>query len=53
MRGAARGRRHQALPVTHQAVVLNGVNKEPEKGIMKTPPPGRHCSSLTFPGCRV
>lgn len=49
----ARGRWHQALPVTHQAVVLNGLNKQLEKGIMKMPPPGRHHSSLTFPGCRV
>lgn len=52
-RGVARGRWHQAPPVTHQAVVLNGLNKQLEKGIMKMPPPGRHHSSLTFPGCRV
>jgi len=44
---------HQALLVTHQAAVLNGLNKQSEQGIMKMPPPGRHRSSLTFPGCRV
>lgn len=52
-RAVARGGWHQALPVTHQAVMLNGLNKQLEKGIMKMPPLGQHHSSLTFPSCRV